>query len=272
MSKPIAPTQSIAAPVFITASQRKTLTIDANALRGMVSGMIGQPDQTMIRPSMLHQTKDGAKAALGASVTPVSFVSGLMFLTACYANGQGKADSLKQGLPPVAAFAVDHAFGLVAIGKGITAQALADTIVSAVTATAALPSKVKAKQGAVSAPLVIPNGATVQGEAIRTQEVRNVDAASGRAINHSLAFGHEQHENEIRQADMAIHYNAIGLQADAIARVKELADSAPAFSVAGVSETVGAALSRLSDDAQVTLLRALAARHGFTLEAIRKVA
>lgn len=161
---------AVTAPVFVTSAQRKALTLDAAALDTMLARMIGVADADQVTPRMLHSNKDSARAGMGGKMTPISFVSGLSYLVACYANGQGKADALAHGLPPVSAHVFNHAINLVSQGKGVTALALRQAVMAGVQSIAALPSKsAVAKVGAVSAPLVIDAGQTVAGEVIAAE-------------------------------------------------------------------------------------------------------
>lgn len=155
----------VSASVHMPAAQRKVFV--AQNFAGMLAGMLPHADNEPAIPSMVKMNKASAASALGGKATPVSFVTGLLFVTAAYANGQyGKdVDALVKGLPTVSAFAVRHALNLTACGKGINCGALKAAALSALDATLALKPKPKAAPKAEKP--------AIEGTAERIEEVAN---------------------------------------------------------------------------------------------------
>lgn len=153
-----------AAPVTISAATRKALT--AAKLPEIVAGKLAAfPAAAIIRPSDIRMDKATAAASMGAKATPVSFISGLLFNLTAFAHGQGKADTLAAALPPAAAFAVRHGCGLLALGKGVTAENLKAAALAALDATLALPLPSKKEETKKAA---APR--TIEGEGRRIVE------------------------------------------------------------------------------------------------------
>lgn len=153
----------IAATVTIAAAQRKVFS--AQNFTGMLAGFVPFADSEAVKPSFIKMNKATAAAAMGGKASPVSFVSGLLFNISAYAYGQGKVDALAAGLPPVAAFAVQHACGLVKHGAGIDAATLKTATLSALEAVCALP--VKAKAAALNGKT---EAAAIEGESKRVDD------------------------------------------------------------------------------------------------------
>jgi len=158
---------TIAKPILAAFQTAKLDTI--------VSGKLSHlSDDATVRPSDIRQDKDVARAGMGAKATPVSFMSGLLFLTCAFAHGQGKADALRHGLPEVAAYAFDRATENLKGGAGISAASLKTAVIAAMTAVCALPVR------KAPAKVAIASGAVIDGTAKRINT-----AQSGMAIDRS---------------------------------------------------------------------------------------
>ena len=223
----------VTAPATLPASFRKVI-VNVNVDGLLNTALAGQSGN--VTPSMLRFSKDSAKAAMGGKSTPVSFTQGLVFLTCAYAWGQGKVDALVNGLPGHAAHALTASCAVLKGGAGCTAETLAAAVKHGFDAMIALPSKQKTEKsvnGADISPLAVSSGATVEGEAIRIAAEQTAE----------------------QQAALA----------EKMAR--ETAEAKAAFE----SETV-ARITNMPDDQALFLIRAMAARYGFTLTDIKKAA
>ena len=186
-----------------------------------------------VTPSMLRFSKDSAKAAMGGKSTPVSFMQGLVFLTCAYAWGQGKVDALVHGLPSHAAYALTASCAVLKGGAGCTAETLAAAVKHGFDAMIALPSKQKTEKA--------ENGADISPLAV----------ANGATV-----------EGEIIRDD-----NGRAMETAAEKAARETAEKKAAFE----AETV-ARITNMPDEQAIFLIRAMAARYGFTLTNIKKAA
>lgn len=183
-----------------------------------------------VTPSMLRFSKDAAKAAMGGKSTPVSFTQGLVFLTCAFAWGQGKVDALAHGLPSHAAHALSASCAVLKAGAGCTAETLAAAVKHGFDAMIALPSKIKTEKAV--------NGANVSPFAV----------TNGATV-----------EGEIIRDD-----NGRAMETAAEKAARETAERKAAFE----AETV-ARIVNMPDDQAIFLIRAMAARYGFTLASIK---
>lgn len=251
-------------PILLPANVRKVhVTVDrAAAFSKILPRDIAADAQCA--PRNISGNVATARAAVGGGVTPVSFLTGVAWIAASHAFGSiGTVDTVIDGLPIHAQYAVRSACALIKRGAGITREALESACIAGLEAMLALPSPTKAtKQGAVSAPLVVAAGATVAGEKIGMDEKainsRNLDAdrADRRADEKIIDF-------------MTAHAKALAdAEAALIAETAAKAETETAlvrYSVGAASSAIAQQIAALSSDDAERLLRALAARHGFTL-------
>ena len=184
-----------------------------------------------VTPSMLRFSKDAARAAMGGKSTPVSFTQGLVFLTCAFAWGQGKIDALAHGLPSHAAAALTASCAVLKGGAGCTAETLAAAVKHGFESMLALPSKIKTEKAV--------NGADVSPLAV----------TNGATV-----------EGEIIRDD-----NGRVKETAAEKAARETAEKKAAFE----AETV-ARVTNMPDEQAIFLIRAMAARYGFTLTDIKK--
>ena len=150
------------------------------------------PD-AIITPKNIRMTHESARTNLGAKASPKAIIEGLLYLTLAHAYGQGKPEVLSKGCPAWAATGLARACDHYKAGAGgVTAPALATAVQAAVDHLLALPRPVKAK--AINSPAVITS---------KIVEEEVIDTATGRIKAHSLAYGHEAHEDGIRAGDAA---------------------------------------------------------------------
>ena len=194
MSKPVA-VVAIPTPATLPASTRKLIT--GVNIAGILNSII--PDTTgLIRPRSITMTHASARACIGAPVSAVAYISGLAYLTLAHAYGQGTVDDMAKGAPRHSVEALTKAASYFKRGAGgVTLPMLTDAIDATIAhmltlAPAKRAGKVENKG----------EGKTIEGESKRVPDEATIDA-SGRISEHSLAFGHEAHEDAIRASDAA---------------------------------------------------------------------
>lgn len=160
-------------PVFITSAVRKSF--DAVQFDSIVSGLLPYNNTEAVKPSMLRQNKDSAIAAMGGKATPVSFVSGLLFLTAAVAWGQGRVEVLSASLPPIAVFALGESTKSLKAGAGVNRLDLLVAVTAAMQAVIALPLRTKEPKKVNS------EVTTIEGESKREPDTTPSDADKAKA-------------------------------------------------------------------------------------------
>lgn len=150
-------------PTVVQISKAQALALAAVNLDGILSHIMkGHDDNVSCSPSMVPTSRNTAATCMGASVSAESFCTGLLYLTAAYANGQGKLNDLAEGLPPVARHAFMKATYNLQRGKGCTVASLKTAVAAGVTAAAALPIRQKAAK--------LQENAVIEGESKRVIE------------------------------------------------------------------------------------------------------
>lgn len=150
-------------PTVVQISKAQALALAAVNLDGILSHIMkGHDDNVSCSPSMVPTSRNTAATCMGASVSAESFCTGLLYLTAAYANGQGKLAALAEGLPPVANVAFLKATYNLQRGKGCTVASLKTAVAAGVTAAAALPIRQKAAK--------LQENAIIEGESKRVIE------------------------------------------------------------------------------------------------------
>ena len=156
----------------------------------------GVAAESVITPRMIRMTHESARSSLGAKASPKAIIEGLLYLTLAHAYGQGKPEVLSKGCPAWAATGLARACDHFKAGAGgVTAPALATAVQTAVEHLLSLPRPVKAKPTTTTA--VIASTSTIVEEDV-------INTTTGRIKYHSLAFGHESHEDGIRASDASL--------------------------------------------------------------------
>ena len=251
----------VAAPATLPASRRNML-IGVN-VAGLIRSFMpaGMDNDAVIKPRTLSLSHETARAAVGAGVTAKSLYSGLAYLTLAFAHGQGSVDQLTKGAPAFVSTALAASCSCFKYGAGNVRLAdLTTAMESATKAMLALAAPAKATK---AAPKAIAAPGTI--DATATEEKPTIDA-NGRALVHSLAYGHEAHEESILAADAArinAPFMAVAVQRIADReRVEILRTKEPE-----ISAMLGALMAQDAGKAEM-LIRAAAARLGYTLVAM----
>ena len=193
MSKPVAVVE-ISKPATLPNSTRKLVT--GVNVAGILKSIIASPDDgAMIRPRSITLTHASARACIGAPVSAVAYISGLAYLTLAYAYGQGDVQTLSAGAPKHSIEALTKAASYFKKGAGnVTLPMLSDAIDATIAYMLTLAAPIKAK------PAIEKLAINGESKRVPDEEKPTIDAA-GRILVHSLAFGHEAHEDSILAND-----------------------------------------------------------------------
>ena len=236
--------------VTIPASVSKVIT--GVNVAGIVNSVLpsGLSPDTTIKPRDISMSHETARAAIGAKASPKAIIVGLSYLTLAYAHGQGKPDVLTKGCPTWATHGLTMACDYFKYGAGgVTVDALSTAVQSAVDKLLSLPKPIKAKP--VNAPAITVPVIESKVDADLTEN--QIDR-----INLSADIADKRAADNLTMAVQA-HVDAI---AEAEAKAKSTAEAQKQAECVDVVRLIAG----MSDkDQAVTLIRAMAARFGFTL-------
>lgn len=133
---------AVAKPVTISSSVKKAFA--AVNIEAIVNGKLPFDDGELCKPSLIRCDKDSARAALGGKINPVSITTGLLFLTAAHAFGQGKIAVLSEGLPPASVYLLAQACAPIKHGAGTSVASLKTAVLCAIGKMLELPTATKA--------------------------------------------------------------------------------------------------------------------------------
>jgi hypothetical protein len=234
----------------------------------MARGLIyrdGTSDETSVVPSDVRMTSAAAAAALGAKMSPQSFVAGLVFAAVRHAHGN---QFPVENLPAGSKVAVAAACGTLPRGKGCSARMLLAAVEAGLAALLALPAPAARSKVAIAAPAAVE---AVPAPAPVVDAAPVVDTYVDGAVN--------------ADADSAIAETAANAAVDATATAaaKALADAAEAAECRASQAAKFATDAKMAADTIVTavcgradaeaILRQLAQELGFSLRKVsRKVA
>ena len=219
---------------------------------GIVKSVLpaGISPDTIVKPRDISMSHETARAAIGAKASPKAIIVGLSYLTLAYAYGQGKPETLTKGCPAWAVHGLSLACQYFKAGAGnVTVDALSTAVQSAVDTLLTLPKPIKAK--AVYSPVVnVPVIKSKVDADITENQIDRInlsaDIADKRA-NESLAMATLAHVDAIKESEN---------------KARERAESQKEKECVDVVRLI----AEMRDKNQaVTLIRAMAARFGYTL-------
>ncbi len=217
---------------------------------GIIQSVIPISIVGTIKPRDISMSHETARAAIGAKASPKAIIVGLSYLTLAHAYGQGKPEVLSKGCPAWAAHGLSLACQYFKAGAGgVTVDALAAAVQSAVDALLTLPKPVKAK--GVNAPAItVPGVNSKVDDDLTEKEIYCInmwaDSADKRAAD-NLLMATQAHVDAMKEAEEKARLTAeIQKQQDGVDVVRLIADMA-------------------DKDQAVTLIRAMAAHFGYTL-------
>ena len=233
---------------IITMPSSVSKVITGVNVAGIIQSVIPAGITGTIKPRDISMSHETARAAIGAKASPKAIIVGLSYLTLAYAYGQGKPETLTKGCPAWAAHGLTLACDYFKAGAGnVTVDALATAVQSAVDTLLTLPKPAKAK--AVNAPTVPVLASKVDVDLTENQIDR---------INQSADIADKRAADNLTTAVQA-HVDAIS---EAEAKAKEHAESQKEKECVDVVRLIA---DMADKDQAVTLIRAMAARFGYTL-------
>ena len=262
MSKPLATIQSTSAT--LPANGRKVISgINVAGILGQIlPPEIGKDD--VIRARNVKLSYEMAHSAVSGVKSPVAFFQGLAFCAVVFSHGNKSLAQLQAGAPEWVQSLLANVTQHFKCGAGtVTRSNLEAALDAGIKLTLALPAPAKAIKD-TSNGKVITSTSTIVDEPI--------DKATGRIKAHSLAFGHEAYEDEIRSKDAALIQSTFA-QAEELARREALAEAVKQkaeedFDLVRIISAV--AVNRR--EFAIEQLKAAAAAMGFELRKSRKAA
>lgn len=235
---------------IITVSASTSKLITGVNVAGIIQSVIPAGIVGTIKPRDISMSHETARAAIGAKASPKAIIVGLSYLTLAYAYGQGKPETLTKGCPAWAVHGLSLACQYFKAGAGnVTVDALATAVQSAVDTLLTLPKPEKAKK--VNAPaIVVPAIESKVDVDLTENQIDRInlsaDIADKRA-SESLTLATQAHVDAINEAEAKARSTAEAQKqsetVDVVRLIAEMADK----------------------DQAIMLIRAMAARFGFTL-------
>lgn len=261
MSKPIAVVETSSAT--LPANGRKLITgVNVAGILGCIlPPEIGREDG--IRARNVKLSYEMAHSAITGQKSPLAFVQGLAFCAVVFSHGNKSLAQLQAGAPDWVQSLLANVTQHFKCGAGtITRAALETALDAGIKLTLALPAPAKAVKDTANGRVITPKP---------TDEER-IELATGRVKAHSLAFGHEAYEDEIRAKDAALIQSTFS-QAEELARREALAKAAEQksnedFDLVRIISAVAVNRREFAIDQ----LKAAAAAMGFELRKSRKAA
>lgn len=266
MSKPVAVVQTSSAT--LPANGRKVISgINVAGILGQIlPPEIGADD--VVRARNVKLSYELAHSAITGVRSPVAFVQGLAFCAVVFSHGNKSLVQLQTGAPVWVQSLIANVTQHFKCGAGtVTRASLEAALDAGIRITLALPAPVKAIKDTANGRVI-----TSTGTPTPTPTEERIDTATGRIKVHSLAFGHEAHEDGIRACDAALIQSTFS-QAEEIARREALAVAVKQkgeedFDLVRIISAVAVNRREFAIDQ----LKAAAASMGFELRKSRKAA
>ena len=223
---------------------------------------IGQDDT--IRARNVKLSYDMAHSAVTGVKSPVAFIQGLAFCAVVFSHGNKSLAQLQSGAPAWVQALLANVTQHFKCGAGnVTRAALETALDAGIKITLALPAPVKAAKDTT-------NGKVIQSTSTVVDE--RIDLDTGRIKVHSLAFGHEAYEDNIRSTDAAL-IQAGFAQAEELAMREAIAESVKQKAEEDLDLVrIISAVAVNRREFAIEQLKAAAAAMGFELRKSRKAA
>lgn len=134
-------------PVYLATAARKVF--DLARVSAMVAGKLPADKAAAVLPSYISMDKAAAKTGMGGKMTEASFITGLLYSLAAFAQGQ-RVEKLAEGLPDFAAHAVRHGASLLRLGAGVNSEMLRHATLAGIESMLALPARPAAEKKAAA--------------------------------------------------------------------------------------------------------------------------
>ena len=235
---------------IVTVPSAVSKVITGVNVAGIIQSVIPAGIVGTIKPRDISMSHETARAAIGAKASPKAVIVGLSYLTLAHAYGQGKPEVLAKGCPAWAAHGLTLACDYFKAGAGnVTVDALSTAVQSAVDKLLTLPKPIKAKSTSTPAITVPVIESKVDVDLTEKQIDRinlSADIADKRAAD-SLLLATWLHVEAMTEDEAKAELTAEAQkQQEGVDVVRLIADMA-------------------DKDQAVTLIRAMAARFGYTL-------
>lgn len=261
MSKPIAVVETSSAT--LPSAGRKIISgVNVAGILGCIlPPEIGADD--VIRARNVKLSYEMAHSAITGQKSPLAFVQGLAFCAVVFSHGNKSLAQLQAGAPAWVQALLANITQYFKSGAGtVTRTALETALDAGIKLTLALPAPAKAVKETTNGK-VITSTSTVVDELI--------DLATGRIKVHSLAFGHEAHEDSIRAGDIArINAPMLAIALAEKAKAEAAKEAARQQDIDLASVIRGIAVNR--PEFALEQVRAAAAILGYEIRKARKVA
>ena len=264
MSKPIATIQSTSA-TLPTAGRKIISGVNVAGILGCIlPHEIGRDD--VIRARNVKLSYEMAHSAITGQKSPLAFVQGLAFCAVVFSHGNKSLAQLQAGAPAWVQSLLANVTQHFKCGAGtVTRSALETALDAGIKLTLALPAPAKAVKDTANGKVITSTSTSTSTSTVVEEPI---DLATGRIKVHSLAFGHEAHEENIRSNDVA------RIQAG-FARAEELARREAAKQKADEDLDLVRIISAIAVNRRefaIDQLRAAAAAMGFELRKSLKAA
>ena len=262
MSKPIALVQTSSA-TLPTAGRKIITGVNVAGILGCIlPPEIGRDD--VIRARNVKLSYEMAHSAITGQKSPLAFVQGLAFCAVVFSHGNKSLAQLQAGAPAWVQALLANITQHFKCGAGnVTRGALETALDAGIKLTLALPTPAKAVKDTTNGKVIMSTSTVVD---------EPIDLSTGRIKVHSLAFGHEAEEDEIRSNDAARIQSTFS-QAEELARREAVAEAVKQkaeedFDLVRIISAV--AVNRR--EFAIEQLKAAAAAMGFELRKSRKAA
>lgn len=266
MSKPLAVVETSSATLPTAGRKIITGVNVAGVLGCIIPPEIGRDD--VIRSRNVKLSYEMAHSAITGQKSPLAFVQGLAFCAVVFSHGNKSLTQLQAGAPTWVQALLANITQHFKCGAGTVTRAALETALDAgIKLTLALPAPAKAVKDTT-------NGKVISSTSTSTSTVVDeaIDTATGRIKVHSLAFGHEAHEENIRSTD-ATRIQAEFAQAEELARREAVAEAVKqkAYEDFDLVRIISAVAVNRREFA-IEQLKSAAAAMGFELRKSRKAA
>ena len=264
MSKPLAVIQSTST-TLPTAGRKIISGVNVAGILGCILPPEIRRDD-VIRARNVKLSYEMAHSAITGQKSPLAFVQGLAFCAVVFSHGNKSLVQLQAGAPAWVQSLLANITQHFKCGAGtVTRDSLETALDAGIKLTLALPAPAKAVKNTA-------NGKVITSTSTSTVTDEPIDLSTGRLKIHSLAFGHEYHEDEARSRDADLIQSTFA-QAEELARRDALAEALKQkadedFDLVRIISAV--AVNRR--EFAIEQLKAAAAAMGFELRKSRKAA
>lgn len=267
MSKPLAVVQSTSA-TLPTAGRKIISGVNVPGILGCILPPEIVADD-VIRARNVKLSYEMAHSAITGQKSPLAFVQGLAFCAVVFSHGNKSLAQLQAGAPAWVQALLANITQHFKCGAGtVTRSSLETALDAGIKLTLALPAPAKVLKDTTNGKVITSTSTSTSTSTVDEP----IDLATGRIKVHSLAFGHEAYEDEIRSKD-ADRIQSTFVHAEELARREAIAKAAEQkadedFNLVRIISAIAVNRREFAIDQ----LKAAAAAMGFELRKSRKAA